>query len=141
MNKRDIIIKIVNKWPDIEIVNLYKAGGWWKDHYNPSGLKYLIKGSLAFAIAFDNNSKKAIGMGRLISDGFSDAYIQDLVVLDEFRNKGIGRRIVKELIEFCKKKQIHWVGLIAEPNQDRFYENLGFKPLKDYIPMKYENGD
>jgi ribosomal protein S18 acetylase RimI-like enzyme len=141
MNKEEIEIRIVDKWPENEIVKLYKAGGWWKDRYIPSGLKFLINGSFAFAVAIDKKSKKAIGMGRLISDGVSDAYIQDLVVLPEYRDKGIGREIVKTLINHCKKKGIHWVGLIAEPDQDGFYSNLGFKQMKNYIPMKYEKGE
>ena len=141
MNNDIIEIKIVEKWKDDEIVNLYKAGGWWKDHYNPSELKFLIKGSFAFALAIDKKSKKALGMGRLISDGVSDAYIQDLVILSDYRDKGIGRKIVKTLIDYCKKKGIHWIGLIAEPNQEGFYSSLGFKQMKKYVPMKYENGD
>lgn len=141
MNKEEIEIRIVDKWPENEIVKLYKAGGWWKDRYNPAGLKYLINGSFAFAVAIDKKSKKAIGMGRLISDGVSDAYIQDLVVLPEYRDKGIGREIVKTLINHCKKKGVYWLGVIAEPDQDGFYSNLGFKQMKNYIPMKYEKGE
>lgn len=141
MNKEEIEIKIVDNWKKNDIVNLYKAGGWWKDHYTPSGIKYLIKGSFAFAVAIDKKSKKAIGMGRLISDGVSDAYIQDLVVLPDYRDKGIGRDIVIKLINHCKNKSIHWVGLIAEPNQDGFYISLGFKQMEKYIPMKYEEGN
>lgn len=141
MDKEEIEIKIVDKWPDDEIVNLYKAGGWWKDNYDPSGLKHLIEGSYVFVIAVNKKSKKAIGMGRLISDGVSDAYIQDLVVLHEYRDKGIGREIVKTLIDHCKKKGINWVGLIAEPDQDGFYSTLGFKQMKKYVPMKYEKGE
>ncbi|MCK4901799.1 MAG: GNAT family N-acetyltransferase [Thermoplasmatales archaeon] len=141
MDKEEIEIKIVDKWPDDEIVNLYKAGGWWKDNYAPSGLKHLIEGSYVFAVAIDKKSKKAIGMGRLLSDGVSDAYIQDLVVLHEYRDKGIGREIVKILLNLCKKKGINWVGLIAEPDQDGFYSTLGFKQMKKYVPMRYEKGE
>ena len=101
----------------------------------------MIKGSFAFALAIDKKSKKALGMGRLISDGVSDAYIQDLVILSDYRDKGIGRKIVRTLINHCKKKGIHWIGLIAEPNQEGFYSSLGFKQMKKYVPMKYENGD
>jgi len=137
MKKQQIEIKIVDVWPEQDIIELYKVGGWWKDRYDSSGLKYLIKGSLAFVVAIDKKIKKAVGMGRLISDGVSDAYIQDLVVLPEYRDKGIGREIVKTLVDHCKKKGIFWIGLIAEPNQDTFYETLGFKPMKNYIPMKY----
>ena len=141
MNKELIQIKIVDNWPDKDIVELYKAGNWWKDTYDSSGIKDLIKGSFAFAVAIDNKSKKAVGMGRLISDKVSDAYIQDLVVLPEYRDKGIGKKIVETLLDFCKSKNLHWIGLIAEPNQDGFYENLGFRTMKKHVPMRYQRRD
>jgi len=136
--KSKIIIKLVESWKQNEIIKLYKEGGWWKQNYKSSGIKHLIKGSFAFAIALDTNKKKAVGMGRVLSDGFSDAYIQDLVVLKEYRNKGIGRELVNFLISYCKKKGINWISLIAEPNQDLFYEELGFKTMKNYTPMKFK---
>jgi len=135
--KQQIEVKIVSSWPEKEIVELYKVGGWWKKSYDSSGIKYLIKGSLAFVVAVDNKTKKAIGMGRIISDGVSDAYFQDILVLPEYRNRGIGVKIVKTLLNFCSSKGISWIGLIAEPNQDRFYSTLGFKKMEKYVPMKY----
>ncbi len=136
-----IQIKIVDSWPENEIVNLYKAAGWWKDNYDPSKLKYLIRGSFAFAIAVDKSSNKAIGMGRVISDGVSDGYIQDLVVLQEYRDSGIGRKLVKTLLDYCLSKKLTWIGLIAEPGQYGFYLNIGFKTLKSYTPMKFITDD
>jgi len=137
--KPDIEIKIVKSWPQQEIVGLYKAGGWWKSSYDSSKINDLIQGSFAFAVIIDKKTSKAIGMGRIISDGVSDAYIQDLVILKKYRNLGIGKKLVKFLIDFCKSKKITWLALIAEPDQDKFYEPLGFKPMNKYIPMKYAN--
>jgi len=141
MNRQKIQVKIVKAWPEDQIVSLYKAGGWWKDYYDSSKLKLMIKGSFAFAVAIEKDSNKAIGMGRVISDGRSDAYIQDLVVLPEFRDTGIGKQLVKKLLEFCLSKNLVWIGLIAEPNQSGFYSNIGFKILKNYTPMKYYKDD
>ena len=141
MKENQIEIKFVDFWNEDEIVELYKAGGWWKDYYDPSGLKNLIKGSFAFAVAIDKSSGKAIGMGRLISDGVSDAYIQDLVVLPKYRDRGIGRQLVKVLLDHCLSKGILWIGLIAEPEQDGFYSNMGFKTMSKYVPMKYQKED
>ena len=135
---KDIEIKFVKTWPEKEIVELYKAGGWWKESYNKSGIKSLVKGSFAFAVAIDKNKGKAIGMGRIISDGVSDAYIQDMVVLPEYRKSGIGKKLVNFLVKHCLSKGITWIGLIAEPNQDKFYSPLGFKTMKDHVPMKYK---
>jgi GNAT superfamily N-acetyltransferase len=141
MNKVEIEIRFVDDWPKDEIVKLYKAGGWWKDSYDPSRIKPLIAGSFAFAVVIDNNSGKTIGMGRIISDGVSDAYIQDLVVLPEYRGKGVGKKLVNALLEYCISKKLIWIGLIAEPRQDEFYSSLGFKHMKNYVPMKYKMGD
>ncbi|MDH7507080.1 MAG: GNAT family N-acetyltransferase [Candidatus Thermoplasmatota archaeon] len=137
--KKIIKVKLVDSWSEKDIVELYKAGGWWKDSYDSAGIKNLIKGSFAFAVAV--NKKKAIGMGRVISDGVSDAYIQDTVVLPEYRGMGIGKKIVKTLLDYCLSKKILWIGLIAEPGKDKFYASLGFKELQDFIPMKYQVGD
>jgi ribosomal protein S18 acetylase RimI-like enzyme len=141
MNDLNIEIKLVDSWKESEIVDLYKSAGWWKKSYDSSKINFMIKGSLAFAVAIEKNSNKAVGMGRVISDGVSDAYIQDLVVLREFRDKGIGKMLAKALLDFCKSKKIVWIGLISEPDQSAFYSSLNFEKLKDYTPIKYINDD
>ncbi len=128
---------MVDAWPIDDIVALYKAGGWWKDWYDKRGIPQLISKSFAFAVAVDNTSGKAIGMGRLISDGVSDAYIQDVVVLQEYRNQEIGTHLVKALIDYSHSKNLVWLGLIAEPGTDSFYVPLGFRPMQHYTPMLY----
>jgi len=133
-----IEIKIVKKWPEDDIIKLYQAGGWWKPHYKKSGIQQLIRQSYAFAVVIHKKTKQTIGMGRIISDKVSDAYIQDLVILPEYRNKGYGKQLVKTLLEHCKSQNLHWIGLIAEPNQDEFYKKIGFKKMEKYVPMLYE---
>lgn len=135
MGETDVQINLVRSWPENEIVQLYKTGGWWKDSYDPSGIPALIAGSFAFAVAIDTKTSKTIGMGRVLSDGVSDAYIQDLVVLPEYRGKNIGKKIVSVLIDHMTAQGITWIGLIAEPGSDQFYKTLGFKPMERYIPM------
>src|SRR5512136_202553 len=138
MKESEIEIRFVKSWPEDEIVKLYKVGGWWKDSYEKSGINQLIKGSFCFAVVIDKKTKKAIGMGRILSDGVSDGYIQDLVILSEYRKKGIGKKLTKSLIDYCKSKGITWIALVSEPNQENFYKKLGFKEMKNYTPLKYE---
>ena len=139
--KQNIDIRFVSSWPHDEIVSLYKAGGWWKESYDKSAIKSMIAGSFAFAVAVDKLSGKAIGMGRIISDGISDAYIQDFVVLPKYRRQGIGKQLLNFLLEHCMSKGIQWIGLIAEPGQESFYSFAGFKPMKDHTPMRYQKGE
>ena len=133
----DIQIKLVDSWPEQVVVSLYKMGGWWKESYDSSLIQSMIKGSFVFAIVVDTINDKAIGMGRVISDGISDAYIQDLIIMPEYRKKGIGKKLVKTLIDYCISKKLVWIGLIAEPGSEDFYKDLGLKNMKGHIPMLY----
>ena len=137
MDTDNIEILLVDSWSIDEIVKLYKAGGWWKESYDSSAISSMISGSFIFAVVVDTQKNKTIGMGRVISDGVSDAYIQDLIIIPEYRKKGIGKKLVKTLIDYCLSKKIVWIGLIAEPGSDKLYRDLGFKPMKGHIPMLY----
>lgn len=131
----DITVTIVRSWDEEEIAALYKAGGWWKEEYTTEDLPHLILGSFAFAVATEGKTGRAVGMGRVIADGVSDGYIQDLVILPEFRKSGVGKRIVSALVDRCLQSGITWIGLIAEPETEKFYRQLGFQPMERHIPL------
>ena len=134
----DVDIQFVKTWNEDEIVTLYKTGGWWRESYKKSDLPRLMAGSYVFAVAVDTESGKAVGMGRVLSDGHSDAYIQDLVVLPEYRGRGLGEKLVDSLVRYCLSQGIKWIGLIAEPGSEQFYRNIGFAPMVNYIPLIYK---
>jgi aralkylamine N-acetyltransferase len=135
----DVDIRLVDAWNEKEIMHLYRAGGWWRDEYDPNTLPALIRGSFAFAVAIDRKTGHAIGMGRVLSDGVSDAYIQDLVVLQEFRKQGLGKEIALALVRECTRAGISWIGLIAEPGTERFYLPLGFQPMQGSVPLLWKS--
>lgn len=130
-----IRIELVKSWEEEPIVELYRAAGWWREDMDPSRLPELISGSYLFAVAVDNSTGKSIGMGRVISDGLADAYIQDVVVLSNWRQRGVGRMIVSALLEGCRSRGITWVGVIAQPGTEMLYRSLGFVPMEGHVPM------
>ena len=79
-----------------------------------------------------------VGMGRSVSDGASDAYVQDVTVLKEFRGAGIGEKIVRMILNDLKKRGIDWIGLIAEPGTETFFRRLGFSVMAGHKPLKLE---
>jgi ribosomal protein S18 acetylase RimI-like enzyme len=133
-------IRIVHSWHEKEIQDLYRAGGWWREEWDPAGIPALIAGSYAFAVARELRTGRAVGMGRIISDGISDAYLQDVVVNPAYRHHGIGCQIVESLISHCLQKGIRWIGCIASPHTAGFYQNLGFREMEDFTPMLYGGG-
>ncbi len=130
-------IRFVDSWPTEEIVRLYQAGGWWSETADASNIPALICGSFAFAVVVEKTTGAAVGMGRVLSDGVSDAYIQDMVLLPPYRNRGLGKQLAHTLVEHCLSRDIRWIGLIAEPGYDGFYKSVGFNRMKEYVPMLY----
>jgi ribosomal protein S18 acetylase RimI-like enzyme len=131
-------IRLVRAWDSGQIVTLYRAGGWWKEEYEAAGIPALVSGSFLFAIAIDTTTGTAVGMGRVISDGVSDGYIQDLVVLPMYRRYGIGRRMVTALVRACRERGLGWIGLVSQPGCEEFYSDLGFKRMEGFVPLLYE---
>ncbi|MBW2368331.1 MAG: GNAT family N-acetyltransferase [Deltaproteobacteria bacterium] len=120
-----------------QILDLYTAAGWWERGPDDAALiKKLIAGSHCFLIAEFHD--RLIGMGRVVSDGVSDAYIQDVTVLDEYRSQGIATGIVTRLLRRLQADRIDWIGLIAEGNTHDFYARLGFTQMTDSAPMVYK---
>ncbi|MBN1864174.1 MAG: GNAT family N-acetyltransferase [Victivallales bacterium] len=128
-------IRLVRRVRREEFVRLYIDGGWWDDAYysDTSFIDDIVTGSTLFAAAFKDS--KMIGMGRAISDGCSDAYIQDVVVLKRHRGKGIGNSIIRFLLSELGKRGIDWIGLVAEPESAKFYQSLGFHKMRGHTPM------
>ena len=133
----DVEYEAVNAAPADEIVELYQSAGWWQESPEARAvIPAMIRGSLCFMIARTLEGR-IIGMARVISDGHSDAYIQDVVVLKAYRGQGIGRELVQRLTQFCVSRGIAWIGLVAEPGTQKIYEELGFSPLVGYQPMLF----
>lgn len=129
----------VDKFDVVKILDFYKEAGWWgkscdKDLYY---IKKMIEGSYIFTGLFIDD--ELCGMGRAISDGISDAYIQDIFVQEKYRKKGFGLTIVKEIKKMLIKDGIGWIGLIGVPGTESFYKKCGFDTMKHYIPMLCEN--
>ncbi|MBF0316242.1 MAG: GNAT family N-acetyltransferase [Oligoflexia bacterium] len=129
-------IKVLTTLPDRnEVYALYLEGGWWKEEERAyiNLIDEVIKNSFAFAGAFVDG--KLIGMGRVLSDGFSDAYIQDVIVSQKYRGQGVGKLIMQAILEHLKQKGVAWIGLIAQPGSVEFYKSLGFTIMEDHTPM------
>lgn len=137
----DLAVQLVQSWSEEEIADLYRSGGWWKEEYKIHELRHLIRGSFAFAVVVDGKTGRAIGMGRVISDGVSDGYIQDLVVLPEYRKSGAGSQIVAALVNKCLQSGITWIGLIAEPGTEKFYQPFGFQIMEGYVPLIFRGDE
>ncbi len=105
--------------------------------WNKTLIPAILNGSALFILALDETNTP-LGMGRLIGDGTSDCYLQDIVVFPDHRDRHIGTRIVSALQHLAALHGYTWTGLIAAPGKQTFYERTGFSPMTNYTPMLHE---
>ena len=70
-----------------QIIALYRDAEWWgSGPDDPELVRRIVRGSHCFVVARSGTS--IVGMGRAISDGASDAWIQDVTMNLDFRRRG-----------------------------------------------------
>ena len=88
-------------------------------------------GSYEVLGAFDENNL-LIGMARAISDGASDAYIQDVMVASTHRKMGVGKKLVISLTNFLRTNGIDWIGIVGVPGSEKFYSSCNCQFQEGY---------
>lgn len=87
-----------------------------------------MKHTLFRVSVWDNDN--IVAMARMIGDMGLCYYIKDVVVRPEYQQKGIGRLMINELLNFVKENGISgtdvFVELCALPDKIPFYEKFGF---------------
>eukprot|EP00897_Mesotaenium_endlicherianum_P006501 jgi/Mesen1/587/ME000107S10827 len=101
--------------------------------------------SYAFILVIDESAAalrggvgQIIGVGRAVSDGAFVATICDVAVLPDYQRRGVGRKIVKRLVQEMKGKGPTGFAVFPPPSSRRFFWMLGFRADRKYRIMAYK---
>ena len=113
-----------------DVFYLYQAVGWTNYTNQPQMLEQALSHSLAIYLALDGDA--VVGLIRLVGDGFSLVFVQDLIVLPSYQRQGIGSSLMKETLEDFK--EAYQVQLATEQTEKNvgFYRSMGFETLSTY---------
>lgn len=113
-----------------DVLHLYQAVGWTNYTNQPEMLEQALSHSLAIYVALDGDA--VVGLIRLVGDGFSSVFVQDLIVLPIYQRQGIGSNLMKEaLADYNDAYQVQLATEQTEKNLG-FYRSLGFETLSTY---------
>jgi ribosomal protein S18 acetylase RimI-like enzyme len=90
---------------------------------SPEHLELVFNSSLFKFIVMDFG--KIIGAGRALADGADCSYICDVVIHPEYQGMGIGKQLVKKLIDASSDHAK--IIMYASPGKEGFYLSMGFK--------------
>ena len=113
-----------------DVLHLYQAVGWTNYTNQPQMLEKSLAHSLAIYVARDG--EEIVGLVRLVGDGFSSVFVQDLIVLPSYQRQGIGSDLMKQALS--DYKDTYQIQLATEESEKTlgFYRSLGFEVLSSF---------
>ena len=133
MNSVDIASCTADTLPlTAELVRLYDSVGWSAYTREPEALQLGIRGSLHVVTARQDGL--LVGLARVIGDGATICYLQDVLVDPTVQRTGLGRELVARVFEPFAHVRQHVLMTDEEPGQKAFYEALGFAQLSEDAP-------
>lgn len=118
-----------------EYRKLRAAAGWGE--INTRAMSAGLRNSLYAVCAVCD--EQVVGCGRVVGDGGMYFYVQDVIVLADYRGRGIGKRIMDSIVKYLDFRAEHnaFVGLMATDGAAGFYERFGFQRRPDGRPGMY----
>jgi len=111
------------------LLNLYNDAGWFVYTRNPEQLTQAIRQSLFVYTAWEN--EQLIGLIRVVGDGLTIIYVQDILVLKSHKRQGIGRKLMERILEEYRPVRQKVLLTDDTPETRGFYEALGFRSCDD----------
>ena len=107
-----------------ELYALYNDAGWTLYTNDIDRLKDAVANSLQTITA--RSDGKLVGLIRCVGDGKTIIYIQDILVLREYKRCGIGTRLVDIVLK--KYHDVRQIVLLTDDTEEvkEFYRSLGF---------------
>lgn len=107
-----------------DLLSLYNDANWLAYTGNPDLLQQAVSNSLYVLTAWEN--EQLVGLIRLVGDGLTIVYIQDILVMKSHKRRKIGSLLLQKALE--KYKNVRQKVLLTDDNEETrgFYEALGF---------------
>lgn len=122
-------VKEYTEYNEKEIVRLYTKVGWTAYTDNLPLLRRGFENSLLVLAAFEDN--ELIGIIRVVGDGVTIVFVQDILIVPEQQRKGVGSALLQEILD--RYKNVRQIELATDNNPQTiaFYKSMGFSEFSE----------
>jgi len=122
-------IREYTEYKEDEILRLYRAVGWTAYTEDPSALRQGFQNSLLVLAAYESGD--LLGIVRVVGDGYTVVFIQDVLVFPKKQRQGVGGALLKAVLD--RYPAVRQIQLTTDctPETTAFYKSLGFSALSD----------
>jgi GNAT superfamily N-acetyltransferase len=110
---------------DLDAIHAYLVRAYWCEGIPRETMERAIANSLCFALL---RGKAQIGFARVVTDSATYAYLCDVYVLEEYRDKGLGKWLMECVIGHPALQGLRRFSL-ATRDAHNLYRQFGFREL------------
>jgi GNAT superfamily N-acetyltransferase len=97
---------------------------YWGRQRTRADVDAQITGAWRVVGAFRGDTGEQVGFARAVSDGVNFAYLADVFVTDAHRGKGLGKQLVKRMIDDGPGRDYRWTLFTGDAHG--LYRQFGF---------------
>ena len=122
-------IKEYKDYKEAEIRRLYSEVGWTAYTQNMPALERGYRNSLLVLAAYEDD--RLLGIIRVVGDGSTIVFVQDILVFPGEQRKGVGTALLKAVLD--RYPEVRQIELTTDntPKTVAFYKSLGFSELSE----------
>lgn len=108
---------------DREAIHTFLARSYWAAGIPRDVVERAIDNSLCFG-AFDGD--RQVGFARVVSDRATYAYVSDVFVIESYRGRGVGKRLMSEIMSHPELQGLRrWTLFTRDAHE--LYRRYGFR--------------
>jgi ribosomal protein S18 acetylase RimI-like enzyme len=115
-----------------DVIRVFRNSGIRRPIDQPGRIQEMIEHANLIVSAWDG--QKLIGIGRALTDFSFCCYLSDLAVDRDYQRSGIGRALVKAVLEQIGDRCS--LILLSAPEAMEYYPKLGFEEIKNGFMIK-----
>ena len=112
-----------------ELLELYRSVGWTEYTKAPALLAKAVRSSLFVVTAHANS--RLIGLARVVGDGLTIVYLQDILVSPDHQRQGVGRELFHRVFRPFQDVRQKVLMTDNDEAQVAFYESVGFTEIRN----------
>ncbi len=114
------------KKTDLDVIYNFLAGSYWAKDLSRRKIKKSIGNSYCVALY---HYERQIGFARVVTDFSRFAYLADVFIVEEYQGKGLGKFMLKCILEDPNLKDVNrW--LLSTQDAHGLYKKFGFGKLE-----------
>ena len=111
---------------DVDVVwDFLSTAAYWGRWRSRADVEAQVRGAWRVVGAYAPDAAM-VGFARAFSDGVSGAYLADVFVLPAWRGRGVGRRLVAEMVDTGPGREFRWMRHTSDAHA--LYADFGFGP-------------